>query len=145
MPFTVLFSNINLFLRKSKFTLTLQNRSTTHSIQIVNQSHVLFTVRWVCAQRLLKEAHTMPDESPRLQIDLLLVTLVEGVIAKGKNAPSFQVQFSLDNVTWVNATHHGALERQVKGCVIAQRLRTLRKMVLQTNILILVDLFLNWF
>ena len=87
----------------------------------------------------------MPGESPRLQIDLLLVTLVEGVIAKGKYAQSFQVHVSLDNVTWVNVTHHGAPERQVNGCVIAQRLRTLRKMVLQINILILVDLFLNWF
>ncbi|XP_071796300.1 uncharacterized protein [Asterias amurensis] len=69
-------------------------------------------VRWVCAQRLLKKAHTMPDESPRLQIDLLLVTLVEGVIAQGKNETSFQVQFSLDNVTWVNVTHHRAPEPQ---------------------------------
>ena len=87
----------------------------------------------------------MPDGSPRLQIDLLLVTLVEGVIAQGEAAPSFQVEYSLDNVTWIIVTHHGALEPQVNGCVIAQRLLTLRKIVLQINILILVDLFLNWF
>ncbi|XP_071795596.1 uncharacterized protein [Asterias amurensis] len=64
-------------------------------------------VRWVCGQRLLKEAHIIPDESPRLQIDLLLVTLVEGVIAQGEAAPSFQVEYSLDNVTWFNVSHQG--------------------------------------
>ncbi|XP_071795634.1 coagulation factor VIII-like [Asterias amurensis] len=67
-------------------------------------------VRWVCRQRLLKQAHINPDESPRLQIDLLLVTLVEGVIAQGKNEPSFQVEYSLDNVTWVYVSHQGAPE-----------------------------------
>ncbi|XP_071795659.1 uncharacterized protein [Asterias amurensis] len=65
-------------------------------------------VRWVCRQRLLKQAHIIPDESPRLQIDLLLVTLVEGVIAQGENETSFQVEYSLDNVTWVNVSHQGA-------------------------------------
>ncbi|XP_071795614.1 uncharacterized protein [Asterias amurensis] len=67
-------------------------------------------VRWVCRQRLLKQAHIIPDESARLQIDLLLVTLVEGVIAQGKNEPSFQVEYSLDNVTWVYVSHQGAPE-----------------------------------
>ncbi|XP_071795628.1 uncharacterized protein [Asterias amurensis] len=65
-------------------------------------------VRWVCRQRLLKQAHIIPDESPRLQIDLLLVTQVEGVIAQGENETSFQVEYSLDNVTWVNVSHQGA-------------------------------------
>ncbi|XP_071795892.1 uncharacterized protein [Asterias amurensis] len=65
-------------------------------------------VRWVCEQRLLNEAHIIPDGSSILQIDLLLVTLVEGVIAQGENEPSFQVEYSLDNVTWVNVSHQGA-------------------------------------
>ena len=82
----------------------------------------VFTVRWVCRQRLLKGAHIIPDESPRLQIDLVLVTLVEGVIAQGKNETSFQVEYSLDNVTWVYVSHQGAPEGepQVNGSVIAQ-------------------------
>ncbi|XP_071795635.1 uncharacterized protein [Asterias amurensis] len=67
-------------------------------------------VRWVCRQRLLKQAHIIPDESPRLQIDLLLLTLVEGVIAQGKNETSFQVEYSLDNVTWVYVSHQVAPE-----------------------------------
>ncbi|XP_071796274.1 uncharacterized protein [Asterias amurensis] len=69
-------------------------------------------VRWVCGQRLLKEAHIIPDESPQLQIDLLLVTLVEGVIAQGESEPSFQVEYSLDNVTWVYLSHQGAPEKE---------------------------------
>ncbi|XP_071795899.1 uncharacterized protein [Asterias amurensis] len=67
-------------------------------------------VRWVCEQRLLNEAHIIPDGSSILQIDLLLVTLVEGVIAQGKNESSFQVEYSLDNVTWVSVSHKGAPE-----------------------------------
>ncbi|XP_071796193.1 uncharacterized protein [Asterias amurensis] len=63
-----------------------------------------------CEQRLLNEAHIIPDGSSILQIDLLLVTLVEGVIAQGENEPSFQVECSLDNVTWVNVSHKGAPE-----------------------------------
>ena len=52
----------------------------------------------------------------------MLVTLVEGVIAQGKNEPSFQVEYSLDNVTWVNVSHQGAPEGepQVNGFVFAQ-------------------------
>ncbi|XP_071796246.1 uncharacterized protein [Asterias amurensis] len=65
-------------------------------------------VRWVCEQRLLNEAHIIPDGSSILQIDLLLVTLVEGVIAQGENEPSFQVEYSLDNVTWVYVSHQRA-------------------------------------
>ncbi|XP_071796301.1 uncharacterized protein [Asterias amurensis] len=64
-------------------------------------------VRLVCGQRLLNEALIIPDGSPRLQIDLLLVTLVEGVIAQGKKQTSFQVEYSLDNVTWVYLSHQG--------------------------------------
>ncbi|XP_071795900.1 uncharacterized protein [Asterias amurensis] len=67
-------------------------------------------VRWVCGQRLLNEAHIIPDGSSILQIDLLLVTLVEGVQAQGENEPSFQVEYSLDNVTWVYVSHKGAPE-----------------------------------
>ena len=52
----------------------------------------------------------------------MLVTLVEGVIAQGKNEPSFQVEYSLDNVTWVNVNHKGAPEGepQVNSFVFAQ-------------------------
>ena len=108
----------------------LEHNALNSNIQSIKCLY--FTVRWVCRQRLLNEAHIISDESPRLQIDLMLVTLVEGVIAQGKNETSFQVEYSLDNVTWVNVSHHG--EPQVNGFVI-----TLTKWFIKLTIFILVD------
>ena len=81
-----------------------------------------FTVRWVCGQRLnIKRALSTPYEPLRTSIDVLLVTLVEGVIAEGANEPSFQVEYSLDGTTWVYVSHRGAPEGepQVKCFVVA--------------------------
>ena len=65
---------------------------------------LFFTVNWVCGQRLEKDDHIIPDKESRLQIDLQAVTLVEGVTTQSSDETSFQVEYSLDNVTWVSVS-----------------------------------------
>ncbi|XP_071796313.1 uncharacterized protein [Asterias amurensis] len=69
-------------------------------------------VNWVCGQRLEKDDHIIPDKESRLQIDLQVVTLVEGVAAQSSDETSFQVEYSLDNVTWVSVSKKRAPDRE---------------------------------